>query len=311
MIPDGFARFYDLLPDALLVHAKGQWLYANPAARQLLALGDRELGGLPDLTIDAAQSAVRRLDGTLFEAEIRTSVTTTPAGEEAVLMIVRDVSDGRLADRTRRAESLGRVAYSIAHELNNVLMGAQTFATVLSRKLGNDDTGLQGLRTALDRGKQVTADMLRFARGVEVNRQEVAVEEWLHAFVGATASAVAPATIALRIDDAPTLVRIDRAQLSEALTTIIMRARDAKPDGTIDLTATRSGDELVVRVTDRGEALSAEAQDRLFEPSFSTKKSNALVMAVAQQIVLRHGGRVEVVSDRGFGTTIVVFVPAS
>jgi two-component system cell cycle sensor histidine kinase/response regulator CckA len=319
MIPDNYEHCFELLPDALLIHAGGACVYANAAARELFGdVTGRALESLlPDGELDVAAREARmlRADGGGFDAEIRTRAAQLPSGDAAVLMSVRELGERargwREAEQTRRADSLARVANSIAHEFNNVLMGAGTFATVLSRKLGNEDVGVQGMRSALERGRQVTAEIARYARGVEVQLHDVPVEEWLRGVVDAAAERVSPSTLRLRFDDAPVTACIDRVQLGEALTALLLRARDAMPTGgVIDVVAQRAGHALGIRVIDHGAPLSPETCDVAFEPSFSTKKSAALALAVAQQIVLRHGGRVAISSEGGL-TTVTIAVPTS
>ena len=94
----------------------------------------------------------------------------------------------RLENRLLQAErisSLGRLAASVAHEFNNVLMGIQPFIDLLIRRAGSDPAvklAAPRIADAVARGKRITQEILRFTRITEPARVPVNVSEWLHAF---------------------------------------------------------------------------------------------------------------------------------
>jgi signal transduction histidine kinase len=106
----------------------------------------------------------------------------------------------------------------------------------------------------------------------------------------------------------------DADALQAAVTAFVRNAVDAMPDGGRLTVAVRAGQpgegELTVR--DTGPGMTGEVQARLFEPFFTTKTDGiGLGLVSARQVVEQHGGRVEVSSQTGAGTTVRVVLPAS
>jgi CheY-like chemotaxis protein len=101
--------------------------------------------------------------------------------------------------------------------------------------------------------------------------------------------------------------------LREAITNLVFNSLDAMPQGgTIDLTARRDGEHIVIEVADTGEGMSSDIQRRIFEPFFTTKGASGtgLGLAMVFGIVRRHGGQVDVVTAPGEGTTMRLTLPA-
>jgi CheY-like chemotaxis protein/anti-sigma regulatory factor (Ser/Thr protein kinase) len=109
----------------------------------------------------------------------------------------------------------------------------------------------------------------------------------------------------------------DDGQLAQVVQNLVRNAVDAMPAGGtvhIKLTlrgATGKGREVCIEVLDHGHGIDPEVLDRIFVPFFTTKSgSSGLGLAVAHSVVQSHGGRIEVSSTRGVGTTFQVFLPA-
>jgi PAS domain S-box-containing protein len=223
---------------------------------------------------------------------------------------------GTEVEQLRRVESLGRVAASVAHEVNNVLMSI-SMAAGRARKLGADEEFHAMLKRALLRGKSITADILRFAQPAAVTRERVPLGDWLVDAVAELEPLAGPQhPLRLSLDEHLGEVRVDRTQLMQVLTNLVVNARDAMAAGGEIVIAGRHSEErhgeVLVTVTDRGTGISDELQERIFEPLFTTKGSGTgLGLPIVQQIVLRHGGRIRVESEKGRGTTFEVALPAS
>jgi signal transduction histidine kinase len=109
-------------------------------------------------------------------------------------------------------------------------------------------------------------------------------------------------------------VAADEAQLRQALLNLVRNAADAmSTGGALTVATRRSADGAVeVSVKDTGAGIPAENLDRIFEPFFSTKDGGTgLGLALTQQIVEEHGGRIEVDSTPGRGTTFTLRLPVA
>jgi CheY-like chemotaxis protein len=119
--------------------------------------------------------------------------------------------------------------------------------------------------------------------------------------------------IDLRIEPAPPILAV-ASEIREALLNILENAFAAMPDGgrlTIEIRG--NDDHAVVAVSDTGRGMSAEVQRLVFEPFFTTRShegGTGLGLALAQEIVQRHGGRIALTSREGVGTTFALTFPA-
>src|ERR1043166_455749 len=113
-------------------------------------------------------------------------IVSTPLDSLDLPRVVDESERLRLANRLLQAErisSLGRLAASVAHEFNNVLMGIQPFVDLLTRRAGADPSvklAAPRIADAVARGKRITQEILRFTRIGEPTRVPVNVAEWLH-----------------------------------------------------------------------------------------------------------------------------------
>jgi two-component system, NtrC family, sensor kinase len=103
-------------------------------------------------------------------------------------------------------------------------------------------------------------------------------------------------------------------QLDQALGAVLRNARQACPAGPIQVRTRDEGLEVVVEVQDAGEGIAATALPRIFEPFFTTRgggKAVGLGLTLAYGVVQRHGGRIDVASTKGHGTTVTLRLPAA
>jgi len=103
------------------------------------------------------------------------------------------------------------------------------------------------------------------------------------------------------------------AQLRRVLTNIVSNALDALPpeQGRIEITSGRDGQWAVIKVKDNGTGMSSQARKRMFEPFFTTKgqRGNGLGLSISRSIIARHGGKLEVESQEGKGSTFTILLP--
>ena len=224
--------------------------------------------------------------------------------------------------------SLGRVAASIAHEFNNVLMGIQPNLEVIRRKGGEDLRGsIEYILQSVRRGKRVTDEILRFTRPAAPGLQTVSVADFLDKWATENRS-VLGSHVTLQLDVEPDLhMNVDPSQIGQVFTNLALNARDALDGdgGTLTISASlatsfgsfsfgvvKTPDRYVhFRVTDNGCGMTRDQLAHVFEPLFTTKtKGTGLGLAVSYQLVLQHEGYMFVESEVGQGSTFHVFVLA-
>jgi PAS domain S-box-containing protein len=220
----------------------------------------------------------------------------------------------RQLEETRRATSVSRLGTTVAHEFNNVLMSISPFAEIIARAANTDERLLKAasyIRSAIARGRRVTQDIMRFTRPAEPSLRIIDVAQWLPAVVQTALHSGISVTLEIA---APLYAEADPLQLEQAVTNLLLNARDAVQEsgsGGIRVRARAQEGTTVLTIEDDGRGIAAENLDKIFEPFFTTRRSGAgLGLAVVQQIVERHHGTIRAESPAGRGATFVITLPA-
>ena len=251
---------------------------------------------------------------------------------EAVVASSRDITERRMLEnqleRSGRVGSLGRLATTVAHEFNNLLMSIQPSAELLRKQITTPalEAPVQRILAAVKRGKTITSEILRFTRPVQLHSATVDLRALVHDYCAELPSLL-PDPVDLQVDlaEPPVFVHGDAAQITQAISNITRNAMDAMPDGgtlRVSLRCPRAEESFSfglvtdpekysqLTVSDTGVGLSREAQQHLFEPLFTTKShGTGLGLVVTDQIVRAHGGIICYETSPGEGTTFHLFFP--
>jgi two-component system, cell cycle sensor histidine kinase and response regulator CckA len=261
--------------------------------------------------------------------------TATDLNDEQILIAnYRDVTETRSLQRqvesNERINAFGRVASSMAHEFNNVLMGIQPFAEILSSTSDPEKLALatRQITASIRRGRNVTDQVLRFTRGDREALAPVRVQSWLKAQL-AEIRAGTPEAIHLELDLPEDDLRVqgNPEQLQQMLLHLVSNAVDSMPSGgVIRISADRarraswsfghvegSGTMLHLSVADTGVGIDLALHQQIFEPLFTTRKGTraGMGLALVRQIVSAHDGHIFVESLPERGATFHVFLPLS
>lgn len=221
--------------------------------------------------------------------------------------------------------SLGKLAATVAHELNNPLAGILTYAKVVEKDLGNEGFRpedraevaryLDLIQRESRRCGDIVRNLLLFARPSGGAFAYQAVNPILDRAVMIIHHHVEMAQIELETspiagDD---VVLCDADQLQQALVALLVNSVEAmSAGGTLAVRAEGEASSIRISVSDTGVGIPPEVLPHIFEPFFSTKENGTgvgLGLAVVYGIVQRHGGRIDVHSDVGRGTTFTLVLP--
>lgn len=222
----------------------------------------------------------------------------------------------RWAEQVERLAGLGRLAATMAHEFNNVLMGILPWAQIISMSAAGNRQLEQAAAHVMDavaRGKRITLQVLDYARPSEPKNAVFDAGAWLVA----TAEELQPTLrnagdLLVSVPPEPVFIHGDRAQLTQVVTNLVRNADDAGVDNDpIRLTLTQASETSVeIAVADQGTGVPLADRGKIFEPLFSTKpKGTGLGLAIVFQIVRAHGGAIAVESNQPRGSRFVVSLP--
>jgi len=221
--------------------------------------------------------------------------------------------------RAERLAAVGRIAAQVAHEIRNPLSSIALNVELLTEDAENSSPGMKQLVQAVsrevDRLTEVTEEYLRFARLPNPDLEPLSLKPLLFDLVNFLKPALDEKSIDLEFNMADDLedVLADEDQLRRAFLNLMKNSLDAMPGGgRLKIVGSSVSDFIEVKIIDTGHGIPGEVLERIFDPFFSTKeRGTGLGLALTQQIVMEHKGKIQVESHLGSGTTFVVRLPVA
>lgn len=222
-----------------------------------------------------------------------------------------------LANNERLA-AIGQLTATVSHELRNPLGTLVSSVEVLRRSLDQPAAQvrieLERLQRNVRRCVRIIDDLLEFSRRREPATLPVAVDRWIEQQV-AEYHGLDKVQVTLDLRSGATLLT-DAERLRQAFVNVLQNAIQAIDErreggaGVVAVATRLSGEELVLTIMDDGCGMPEEIRARIFEPLFSTKAFGVgLGMPLVRRIVEEQGGRVNVASELGSGTTVTLRLP--
>jgi two-component system, cell cycle sensor histidine kinase and response regulator CckA len=347
--------FFDAADAMLILDDDRRIVEANPAGCALFGLPseavvDHALDGLI-LEQDSLAAAWREALA-LGEAQREHRVRTRTGGVRVIecsyrahvhghrhLCVARDITDRRMLEerliQAEKIESVGRLAGGIAHDFNNLLTAILGYTELMLGSRAQDDPerrDLEEIQKAGQRAAALTQQLLAFSRKqvlmpkeVDLNQIVAGLKTMLGGLLREDIVLVcAPAS-------APAIVRIDPAQIEQAILNLVLNARDALPGGGVirvelahvpraavaasaDQPLAPADEFVRLRVVDNGVGMSDEARAHLFEPFFTTKdvgQGTGLGLASVYGIVRQSNGVITGDSAPGAGSVFTMYFPVA
>ncbi|MGO9836665.1 MAG: ATP-binding protein [Polyangiaceae bacterium] len=233
----------------------------------------------------------------------------------------------------QKIDGIGRLAAGVAHDFNNLLTVIVGHGEMLKRRFG-DGVGtpsvqdlqedLEAILSAAERAADLTAQLLAYGRRERVAPRTLVLSdavEKLQRLLGRILGS------SIKVEQSLTAVGCifaDEGQIGQVVMNLLLNARDALAESgririvtrdVFDGTRPGSGQCVALIVSDTGHGMSPEVQARMFEPFFTTRaerpgtQGTGLGLATVQRIVTEIGGRIDVESEPGDGTTVTVLFP--
>jgi two-component system NtrC family sensor kinase len=224
---------------------------------------------------------------------------------------------------SEKLASMGQMAAGVAHELNNPLSTILLYAHILQRKLEDRadlDHDLKLMAEESGRCKKIIGNLLDFARQSRVRIESVSVEELVALAADGAACNLTPGPdggVEIVVDVTPGLrTDLDRDQMTQVLVNLIKNGVEAMEDrsGSVRVSAhvVPGTNRVRFSVSDQGTGIPAGAEDKIFQPFFTTKsigKGTGLGLPISYGIVKMHNGNIWFESEPGVGTTFHVEIP--
>jgi PAS domain S-box-containing protein len=263
---------------------------------------------------------------TILSDENGTIIGTLSSGED---ITKRKQTEMELI-RSEKLASLGQLAASVAHEVNNPLAGILVYTSLLLRKF--DENKIQGedtkdqltkMKKELERTTRIIKNLLDFSRQSDPSIRLLDLNKVIEAALLLVKHQISLENISLekklKTNLPPVLADFD--QIQQVMINIILNATQAMPEGG-DLTISTSvekgaifgeskKDAVRIDIKDTGVGIPKENLSRLFTPFFTTKergKGVGLGLPVVHGIIERHKGKIEVSSELNAGTTFSIFL---
>jgi len=314
-------------------------LYASEADRQRVLRIAKEKG-----VVWREEVQFVRKDGSPYD----TLLTLTPVrfrGHRCWYATVEDVTDQRRVEAERqelevklwqaqKMQAVGNMTAGIAHDFNNVLavilMNADLIASDLGLEAKASRSDLAELRAAAERGSEMINKLLGFSRSASLRVESTNVADVVNE-LHPTLRRLIPEDILLEMSLAEhSTARCDRGAVAEMLMNLATNARDAMPDGgTLRLAIGPAvmtsdaperpgwmtpGEFVRLSMSDTGIGMDEATRARVLEPFFTTKAPGAgtgLGLSMVYGLAKQQGGFIDVLSERGHGTTVHLYFPAA
>ena len=219
--------------------------------------------------------------------------------------------------RKERLASLGDLASGVAHEVRNPLNSISLGLQRLQTECPTDEEGERFIGLMRSEVRRINDIIERFLHLARPPRMELC-ECDLKGLVSEVADLMRDEAQAkgVRIDahlpPNPAIAYLDCPQIRQAFMNLALNAIQATPEGgVVAFGLEKRGKEWRIRVSDTGPGISPQVRERIFDPYFTTKEGGVgLGLTLAQRVVEEHGGRIEVESRMGKGTTFTVILPS-
>jgi signal transduction histidine kinase len=284
--------------------------YTDPLVRPLLfVLFTAFLGVLSAMLIDGVEKEEKaHAELNIAHQELSTYVQQLKESQEQLI-------------QAEKLTSLGQMAASIAHEINNPLAGVLVYTQLLSKKVAGDTLKeeealdyLSKMESEVSRCSRIIRNLLDFARQSEPMLRLVDINQVIEQVLAMVGHQAQLQNVEVVKEFSPSLPKVmaDFDQLQQIFTNLTLNAIQAMPDGgRLTIRSSAVDGEVRIDVQDTGWGISKEDMGKLFTPFFTTKakgKGVGLGLAVVHGIIERHKGRIKVQSEVGKGTTFSVYL---
>ena len=240
--------------------------------------------------------------------------------QEGMSEQIRQTERTAVEEKLTRAEHLaeiGQLAASLAHEIKNPLAGISGAIQIIRETIPRENPHraiVDEILAQIDRLDATVKDLLFYARPNPPRATTVSLSDIVSRVMTVLREepAMQPHSVDLNCPDGRALVFADEGQLEQLVMNLLLNAAQASPrQGLIRVETADSPGGVRLVISDNGPGMPSHIRDRAFEPFFTTKsKGTGLGLSICRRIVDAHGGNIQLRSEPGRGTQVVVEFPA-
>jgi signal transduction histidine kinase len=220
--------------------------------------------------------------------------------------------------QSEKLAAVGQLTAGIVHDVKNPLTVIKGMAEILQEDDRLDpaiQNDLKVISESAIKANRIVTDLLKFARQSAPEMQSRDLRETIEAALRLTAYLIREARIQLTTDlpEETIMVRYDPQQIEQVVINMLHNAVQAMPDhGTLRVAMRGANGAVALAIQDTGIGIPPENLGRIFDPFFTTKPEGVgtgLGLSVSYGIISNHGGRIDVESEVGKGTTFTILLP--
>lgn len=222
---------------------------------------------------------------------------------------------------SRKMATIGEFVSQISHELNNPITSIKVYSEYVRKCLASGRFSETDIREKVDR-IETTIDRIQYFVKSIVTYAKPFSEERGHAkLANILQQALYFCQYLIEMKRIETVISVDQGiflncfpnQLQQAVVNLITNAIQAMDEGgRLTIEARKDGRYIIISIGDTGAGISKEQKEKIFEPFFSTRKADGgvgLGLTIVRNAILSHGGRIEVESEEGKGSTFRIILP--
>ena len=264
------------------------------------------------------------------DREFNMNMTLSPLKDEAgelqhIVAIGMDMTEfldlKSQYEDSRKLATIGEFVSQISHELNNPITSIKVYSEYIKKRLQSHTYAesdilekVERIENTIDRIQYFVKSIVSYAKPFSEERERVKLANILN-------QALYFCQYLIEKNNIETVMTVDQSiflmcypnQLIQTIVNLITNAINAMPEGgSLTIGAKLEGEKVIVSISDTGYGMSEETRKKIFEPFFSTRKSEGgigLGLTIVRNAVLAHNGNIEVESEVGKGTTFRIILP--